>query len=395
MVHKKTIKNQNYEDYWKLTLATTDFYANQFIRTLKLIIEHIDKYDLAEKSEDDLVIRDKNKKKVIRLNQDVTHSKELEENIKSVFINDDVSGASTRKQINEYIKLGFIKPYLNGYPAMAKKYIKPNQSLETLKRLFSDIVYQYASFNSSRIKKSPFNQIKFLVQTILNRQAKYLTADELIGLMYDTKVLPQNYAREKTIQIDANYAKQQNFGKRKYNQISYLYNILSKMSMFQVIGKSNSDKIILLVNNMPLYIPTPGDTKRDQYRFSLMRNAVYEESKKIYGKKQCWLTGYAGMGLVVSHLYSSHAALAAYDNDAAYDPQNALLLAPGDPDQYVDKYKMTFDKNGTPIFPKNADSDFVSEVNDKHYKIDKKLMTPERWYYMKKHNERFAEVNKK
>ena len=32
LVHKKVIKDQKYEDYWKLTLGTSDFYGNQFIR---------------------------------------------------------------------------------------------------------------------------------------------------------------------------------------------------------------------------------------------------------------------------------------------------------------------------------------------------------------------------
>ena len=45
LVHKKVIKDQKYEDYWKLTLGTSDFYGNQFIRTLEIIINHIDQYD--------------------------------------------------------------------------------------------------------------------------------------------------------------------------------------------------------------------------------------------------------------------------------------------------------------------------------------------------------------
>lgn len=195
MSHKKVIHNQKYEDYWKITLGTSNIYGNQFIRTLALIINHIDKYNLAAKSKKELMSG-------TRLNQSVTHSKDLEAQIKQIYNNEDDSGASTRKQINQYVKLGFIKPYYQGYSLAAKEYIKPGQSDATLQRLFSDTVYQYASFNSTRTKADPFNQIKFLVQTILNRKNKYLTANELIGLMNDNKILSQNYAREHDIQVN-------------------------------------------------------------------------------------------------------------------------------------------------------------------------------------------------
>ncbi|MGZ7895694.1 MULTISPECIES: restriction endonuclease [Lactobacillus] len=386
MSHKKVIRNQKYEEYWKITLGTSDIFGNQFIRTLALIVDHIDKYDLANKTVDEL-------KKGKTLNQEVTHSKDLEAKIKSIYENDDSTGASTRKQINQYIKLGFVKPYLQGYHSAAKEYIKPGQSEETLQRLFSDTVYQYASFNSNRTKADPFNQIKFLVQTILNRKNKCLTADELIGLMNDTQILSQKYAREKDIQIDKKWAESIDFKARKYNQISYVCNILSKMSLFRVSGRKLADKIIMLADHAPEYFPEPGDTTRDTYRFSLMKKAVYDESIRLYGKKICWLTKKESMGLVVSHLYASAEALRKYDNDAAYDPQNALLLAPGNPDQYLDKYKMTFDMDGNPIFADDDDSMFVQEVENNHYKIDKKIMTPDRQHYMKIHNKYFEKKN--
>lgn len=165
------------------------------------------------------------------------------------------------------------------------------------------------------------------------------------------------------------------------------------MSLFKVQGKKLEDKKIMLADNATDYFPEPGDTKRDTYRFSLMKKAVYEESTRIYGKKICWLTKKESMGLVVSHLYASADALRNYDNDAAYDPRNALLLLPGDPDQYLDKYKMTFDQKGNPIFATNINSEFIKSVKENHYKIDKEIMTPERCHYMKIHNKKFEEKN--
>lgn len=391
LTHKKVIHNQKYENYWKITLGTTDIFGNQFIRTLRLIVNHIDKYGLAHKSINDLIINPEAKKK--RFNQQVTHAKELQNNIKSIFPNDDPTRATTRKQINQYIKLGFVKPYLQGYCPAAKEYIKFNQTQENLQRLFSDTVYQYAAFNSSQTFKSRFNQIKFLVQTILNRQSKSISSTELIGLMKDVNVLKQQYAKEKDIQEDKRWAESISFNERKYNQISYTLNILSKMSLFRIIGTKYSDTIITLVDHASKYIPEPGSTKRDSYRFGLMKKAVYEESEKIYGKDICWLTKKETMGLVVSHIYASAEALRNYDVDSAYDPNNALLLAPGNPDQYFDKVKMTFDKEGNPIFADKS-LPFAREVYTKKYKVDRAIMNPERCKYMRIHNKWFERKNK-
>lgn len=43
---KLVVSHQKYEEYWKLTLSQTNFDSPQFIRSLKLVIDHIDKYDL-------------------------------------------------------------------------------------------------------------------------------------------------------------------------------------------------------------------------------------------------------------------------------------------------------------------------------------------------------------
>lgn len=47
---KAIIKNQKYEKYWATTMALTDWNSDQFIRTLEIIINHIDKYKLSEKN---------------------------------------------------------------------------------------------------------------------------------------------------------------------------------------------------------------------------------------------------------------------------------------------------------------------------------------------------------
>ena len=56
--------------------------------------------------------------------------------------------ASVRKTINQFIKLGFIKPYLRGYHNLTKKFLNTTDT-ELKKSIFSTIFYENASFSSS------------------------------------------------------------------------------------------------------------------------------------------------------------------------------------------------------------------------------------------------------
>ena len=128
---KKVIQDQNYENYWKCTLALTNFYGDQFKRTLQVIINHIDKYELGNRTPSDLI---KNLNSSHKQFTAIAHYQDLQKDIQRLFPNDDKSGATTRKQLNTFVKLGFIKPYLNGYVPAAKQYIKRNQTINELRR---------------------------------------------------------------------------------------------------------------------------------------------------------------------------------------------------------------------------------------------------------------------
>lgn len=387
VTHKKVIKKQNYEDYWKLTLANTNFFDvdSNFKRQLKIIVNHIDKYQLQSKKKSELM---QSKKK---LNQSITHAKELENLISTAFPVNDKTGATTRKKINQYIKLGFIKPYLNGYPKQTKEFIKSGKTKDQLKQLFSDIVYEYASFNSSQTKDcTNTNQIKFIVNTIINKSNHILTKDEIIGLM-NIDINKKNYATEDEIESNLAYAKACGFLNRKYNQFKYIMNVLDNMNLFTVQDKA----LIALSKDADKFLPKKNkNTKRDPYRFANMKKAVYEESFNIYNDKICWLTKRKTEGLVVSHIYASAKALSNYDNYSAYDPNNALLLDPGDPDKLFDTHKITIDQNGNIIFGKNVRQDFIDISKENNYKIDKKLLNDERKRYLKIHNNEFFNKNK-
>ena len=61
MGKKKSIKNQKYENYWKLTLEYTDIFGERFNNVLQMMVDFIDENnlcvnDLTEKLYDDLQI---------------------------------------------------------------------------------------------------------------------------------------------------------------------------------------------------------------------------------------------------------------------------------------------------------------------------------------------------
>ncbi len=383
---KRVIKNQKYENYTKSTLAFTNFKGVKFIRTLRIIVEHIDKYDLANKSKDELLQSPK------RLNPKIVFQKELEKTIQAVFPNDDETGLTTRKQINTFIKLGFIKPYLQGYPQATKTYISDMTSSEERSRIFSDIVYEYASLNSSQtIDNSKENQIKYIVNTLINREGKYLTSDELLGIM---KIDPLNkkYATEKEILESERWVSHIDFKSRKYNQLSHFFSILSKMNLFKVIIKTDNVnhtryRVLCLAEDAGLFLPVNTDVTRDTYRFGVMKKAVIEETIRVYNKRVSWYSKQESESLVVSHIYASASALSNWDFDSAYDPNNAILLKPGDEDQYFDKHKMTFDNEGIPIFSKDVRKDFIDDANRFGYRLDASVLTPSRLKYLENHHQ--------
>lgn len=387
---KNVISDQKYEQYWATTMALTDWNSPQFIRTLSSIVSHIDKYNLKLKDISDVVKNPESNRK--QLIDEVTHHKELQAEISNIFANDDNTGATTRKQINEFIKLGFIRPYYLGYHTKAKSYIKAKDD-QTRKRLFSDIVYNDSSFNSSQTNDdTKNNQMKFLVNTLINRKTKMINDQELIALMnIDISKIRRGYANEREIEQNLQWFKSQNFQARKYNQISHFQSILRQMEFLNYNNKPFS--IFLEKDSLEFLLPNVGSTKRDTYRFGVMKKGVYDESIRVYGKKVSWLTKKESSAYVVSHIKDSAESLRELDFDSAYDPNNALLLSLGDEDQYFDKKKITILSDGNVEFSEKVLPNFISYIKNNKYKIDDIILNDDRKKYLLWHNEKFLEKN--
>src|SRR5699024_12130536 len=92
---KKTIKKQNYEEYWRLTVEYSDINGSRFINTLKLIVNFIDKNPS------------------LKTEYDSNLYKELQEIINEIYKKRDFG--SIRKSINQMVKLGLVYQGLRGY----------------------------------------------------------------------------------------------------------------------------------------------------------------------------------------------------------------------------------------------------------------------------------------
>lgn len=96
------MNNQTYEDYWKLTLEYTDFNNQKFLATLKICVEFIDKnFQIPYSAE---------KYKNLQL--------EVLKNVPKYSADVENQLASTRKAINQLVKLGFINTQLVSYKVL-------------------------------------------------------------------------------------------------------------------------------------------------------------------------------------------------------------------------------------------------------------------------------------
>lgn len=365
---KKIIKNQQYDSYWKLTVEYTDIYDRRFNNTLKAIVKFIDDKDLIHKGY---------RKECY---------KELQKQIYDMFPKRNF--ASVRKSINQFVKLGFIKPFFKGYHSLTKKFL--NSTDENEKRnIFSTVFYENSSFNSSITKDSTnIKETNFLLKTLAYHPNKKLTKEDIIALMVTPCIskITKGYLTIDELSEQYKFSKIINFEENKYNQIGYLFNFLNLMPNIM----ADKRKGIWFVNPEEVVI----DTKRDPILYGIYKNNLDNESIKLYGKKVCYVQKTPYKGLVHSHIKDSSVCLEEGNLDDAYDYNNGLLLS-RQVDEYFDKYDITFDDNGNVLINtyEIIDSDILHWIST--FKLDKKILNSDRLKYLKWHRKKFIEKVKK
>lgn len=369
---KKVIRNQQYDNYWKLTVEYTNIYDKKFNNTLKIIILFIDEFNIETK--------DYSPKELKLL------YKNLQTKIYNVYPKRDK--ASVRKSINQFVKLGFIKPYLKGYHRLSKLFLNSTDQYEK-RTIFAKIFYEKASFSSAVTKDyTDKKEINFLLKTLAYNPNKNLAKEDIIALMVtpNISIINKGYLTIEELQEQFEFSKAIAFEEKKYNQINYLFTFLNYIPNIQ----SNKEDGVSFIDPDEVEI----DTKRDPILYGLMKNNLKEESTKLYGKQVCDLKKINQKGLVCSHIKDSAVCLKEGNIDEAYDYNNSLLLAP-DIDSYFDTYSISFNDKGEILINdfELIDSDYMSYLST--FSLDNKILTKERLYYLTWHRNEFRKKYKR
>ena len=344
---------QNYDDYWSLTNAFTDYNGSKFLGTLKICIEFIDEYRGEEYSED----------KYLRLQKELQNF--LEINLISV-----------RKAINQLVKMGFINSFLLSYPKESIDFInaKTNRKRNTL---LSKIVYSYSSFNKSISEDSTQHQINFLINSLV--EVGKLSKEDIIALMLvDIESIDKGYLTREELNEYVIEAKQINFIERKYNQIGYLTNLLKKLDDIVFVKNElyfTEDAIQIFGENLEIII-----RKRNPYLHLIYKNQLKEESFTIYQQEKCMVERLAYPVLIASHIKPFFVS----NDNEAYDPNNGILLS-RNIDSLFDLGYITFEDDGTIKFLETEKinqelKDFIGS-----YSLDRRFINEKRRDYLQYH----------
>ncbi|TAG06360.1 MAG: HNH endonuclease [Cytophagia bacterium] len=357
------MQQQNYEEYWKLTLEYTDFNNSSFLITLKTIVQKIDVLN-----------------QVGNYIYNPTDYQDLQNEIlnkipKTSSIENQLT--STRKAINQCVKLGFINAKLQSYHHLTQQYIEAKTDRKR-KTIFSKIVYNNSSFNRSVTNESNLHQLNFLINTLVENGK--LSKSEIIALMLvDIENVKKGFLDKAELEYYLKIAIQSNFIDRKYNQIGYLNNILNKL-----------DEIIFVKDE--LYFTEDAkrifgeDLKleskvRNPYLHLLYKNQLLQESEeKFNNKRVCFLEKLDYPVLIASHIKPFIES----DDLEAYDPNNGLLLS-RTIDSLFDLKYISFTDEGQIIFSKRLSKDVVAFW--KNYKLDKNILNQQRCKYLQYHRD--------
>lgn len=348
---KKSIKNQKYEEYWKLTLEYSDIFGIPFNKTLKMIIDFIDSNEISETG------------------MNSYQYKNLQTIIMTVYPKSDMG--STRKSINQFFKLGFINNQGRGYHKLVKKFLNSNSENEK-RRFFSKIMYENASFERSYSKFSNKNEINFFVKTLAENNK--LSKKDIMTLIY-TKVenFPKGYLTRKELDLIKQKIDENKFSERKYNQHTYITKMFTHLTDIY----SDTQKNFYIDES---FIDEKERKVRDSYLQRLYKLDLMDESKLMYGKAICYMEKVPYPVLIASHIKPF---IVSKDSEE-YDIYNGLLLS-RNMDSLFDLGYISFDSSGKTIYSSQIDLELIAHIET--YRLDDAILNDKRKEYLSYHRE--------
>ena len=346
------MKSQNYEEYWSLTNAFTDYNSEKFLETLKICVEFIEEFSSEP------------------------YSQQMYERLQRRANFDSINEISVRKRINQLVKLGFIAPRLASYNPDSLAYIQAKTNRRRAS-LLSKIVYSSSKLNASVKQTSPLHQINFLLKTL--EEVGKLHINDIIGLMrVDISSVERGYLDSGEVETVRDSAKDINFQDRKYNQIGHFLNLLKKLDDLVIVGELlyfEEDAQVVLAQELQRK-----STKRDSYLHRIYKNELKEESLEKLGEVKCMLEKLAYPSLVASHIKPFIDS----DESEAYDSSNGLLLS-RNMDILFDLGYISFRDSGKVICCDELEEDVKTHL--KNYVLDDIFMNESRLNYLAYHRE--------
>ena len=344
------MSEQNYEDYWKLTLAYTDINGHKFFNTLKAIIDFINTHTEQESNTE--------------------YYNSLQEYVSSI---NGLEGTSLRKSINQFVKLGFINS-LRSYNQESIEFLNARTNRKR-QSIFSKVVYKYSSFSSSMTEQSRQKEMNFLLKTL--EEVGYLTQENIIGLMnVDIMFYTKGYVDFNELKFHTQNATSNGFIDRKYNQVGYLLNLLHKLDDVVFVKNQlyfEEDAKIIFGEDLK-----QETKKRDGYLHRIYKNLLQEEVEEKLKYTQCMVERLSYPSLVASHIKPFIQS----DDDEAYDPNNGLLLS-RNMDILFDQGYISFGGNGTIICSDELNKDVTDNL--KKYTLENIFLNECRKQYLDYH----------
>lgn len=362
----KNKEEKKYDQYWSYTAAYTDLTGEKAVSALRACVDY-----LIQRGDKPYSIKDYSEmqRKVIEL--------------------EDIGDVSARKAINQFVKLGFLKPKLAGYNNETIEFLNARDEHER-KSVLSKIVYKYANFDNSMTRPvaSDSRQIKFLIKTL--EEVGKLTQQELVALMtVKIEDFPEGYLTAVELQAQYKSAQENNFFKRKYNQVSHLKSLLNNLDNLTI-----RDSTIYFSDDEEVNQDKEKQNKgRDPYLQRIFKSELIQESIRIYScdvpedkpidKPKCMVEGLSHPVLIASHIkpYSK----CAKEDGSQFDVNNGLLLSKN-LDSLFDLGYITFDNDGNikPSYKLSPDMfEYLAEFH-----LDNRFLNENRIKYLEYHRDK-------
>lgn len=346
---------QLYEQYWSYTAAFTDLFGTKAVTTLKICVDFLD------------------------IHSNEIYTKELYEDlqyeVKSVL---NIDLISIRKAINQFVKLGFLKPYLGGFPIETIEFLNATSNIKR-KSILSKIVYKYANFDNSMT--SPVyggkRQINFILKTL--EEIGHLSEKELTAMMtVDIKEYPTGYLKPVELSQFYRTADNNGFIKRKYNQISHLKNLLGKLEDLVSCDGTiyfETDAKRLFGNNLE-----NRTIIKEPYLQRVYNCELIDESKSVLGSTsaESMIVGNMTKVLIPSHIKP---IIESTENEM-FDVNNGLLLS-SEVGTLFEKGYFSIDSDGSILASALLSDDLHASLS--RSRLNPKFMNEKRMDYLDYH----------